>query len=351
MAKVLVTGGCGFIGSAFVRRLLGESSGAELVANLDSLSYAGNPENLVEVEDSSRYRFVHGDIRDEALVERVCKDYHIDTIVHFAAETHVDRSIDGPLPFIETNVVGTVRLLEVVRRLPHIHFHHISTDEVFGSLGETGWFRETTPYDPRSPYSASKAASDHLVRAYAHTYGLSVTLSNCSNNYGPFQFPEKLIPLMILNMLGGKELPIYGDGRNVRDWIHVDDHVTALLRILEDAPAGSTYLVGGGAERTNLQLLDSLIRAVAAETGQSEQELSQLKRFVSDRPGHDRRYAIDWTRMREDLGWQPEHDLNQGLEETVRWYLTHQSWIETVRTGAYRAWLTRNYETRGANGS
>jgi len=351
LERLLVTGGCGFIGSAFIRRLLQGSVFAGKIVNIDKLTYAGNVENVEGLVDSSRYQFVHGDILDAAEVRRVCRDFAIDTIVHFAAESHVDRSIDGPLVFIDTNVVGTARLLEVVREMPSIHFHHVSTDEVFGSLGPVGAFSETTAYDPRSPYSASKAASDHLVRAYAHTFGLSVTISNCSNNYGPYQFPEKLIPLMILNMLERKALPIYGDGGQIRDWLHVDDHVDAIWSILWSGKAGETYNVGGNSERTNLQLIDLLMGIVSRETGAVPAELEGLKTFVRDRPGHDRRYAIDASKLQRELKFGPKHHLIDGLTETVRWYLSNPRWIERVRSGAYREWLDRNYASRATHES
>jgi dTDP-glucose 4,6-dehydratase len=316
------------------------------VVNLDLLTYAGNVENVSGHVDESRYHFLRADIRDGDAVAKACREFDIDTIVHFAAESHVDRSIEGPLVFIETNVVGTAKLLEVVRSQPNIHFHHVSTDEVYGSLGPTGAFLETTPYDPRSPYSASKAGSDHLVSAYAHTFGLSTTMSNCSNNYGAFQFPEKLIPLMILNMLEGKPLPIYGDGGNTRDWLHVDDHVEAIWTIVTRGKTGETYNVGGRAERTNLQLIDMLVRIVGREAKRPVESLEALKTFVKDRPGHDRRYAIDFAKLENELGWQPSHDLEAGLTETVRWYLSNEKWIENVRSGAYRAWIEKNYGDR-----
>jgi dTDP-glucose 4,6-dehydratase len=344
--SLLVTGGAGFIGSAFIRHLLGPAAFEGRVTNLDVLTYAGNPENLAAFATDARYRFVRGDIRDVELVGRVVAEREVDAIVHFAAESHVDRSILGPGTFIDTNIVGTFQLLEVTRRFPAVHFHHVSTDEVYGSLGPTGAFREDTPYSPNSPYSASKAASDHLVRAYAHTYGIQVTLSNCSNNYGPYQFPEKLIPLMIMNLCEGKALPVYGDGLNVRDWLYVDDHVEAIWTILCRGRAGETYNVGGEGERTNLEVIRLLIANVARETGKATAELERLVTFVKDRPGHDRRYAIDFGKLRSELGWTPRHDLASGLAETVRWYLSHPEWIEHVRTGAYRAWLETNYASR-----
>jgi dTDP-glucose 4,6-dehydratase len=346
LGNVLVTGGCGFIGSAFVRWMFKNPEFTARLVNLDKLTYAGNIDNISGAVDAARYTFVRGDICDAALVERTCKENQIATIVHFAAESHVDRSIDGPAVFIETNVVGTGRLLEVVRRNPEIHFHHVSTDEVFGSLGADGFFTESTPYDPRSPYSASKAASDHLVRAYAHTYGLSITISNCSNNYGPYQFPEKLIPLMILNMLENRPLPIYGDGGNIRDWLHVDDHVDAIWTILTQGKTGETYNVGGRAERTNMQLIRCLIGIVSELTKRPTAEFEKLMTFVKDRPGHDRRYAIDCSKLENALGWKQSHDLETGLGETVRWYMSNQAWVDRVRSGSYRDWIAKNYDAR-----
>ncbi len=345
-SSLLVTGGSGFIGSAFVRRLFTELGFTGKLVNLDALTYAGNPENVAGAVPEDRYTFVQGDIRDQELVGRICDEHAVDAIVNFAAESHVDRSIHGPGVFIQTNVVGTFSLLEVVRARPSIHFHHVSTDEVYGSLGPEGLFHETTPYSPNSPYSASKAASDHLVRAYAHTYGLSVTLSNCSNNYGPYQFPEKLIPLMLLNMLEGKPLPVYGDGSNVRDWLYVDDHVEALWIVLRSGRSGETYNVGGESERTNLALLHELIDAVADVAGRDAARLRELITFVKDRPGHDQRYAIDCTKIKRELGWTQRHDLAAGLRDTVRWYLENPSWVERVRSGEYRSWMEKNYTTR-----
>jgi dTDP-glucose 4,6-dehydratase len=344
--SLLVTGGAGFVGSAFVRYLLGPAAFRGTLVNLDLLTYAGNLENVASVEKDARYRFVHGDIADAELVARLVREHAVDTIVHFAAESHVDRSIVAPGAFIQTNVVGTFQLLEVARAAKTVHFHHVSTDEVFGSLGATGAFHEDTPYRPNSPYSASKAASDHLVRAYAHTYGLASTLSNCSNNYGPYQFPEKLIPLMIMNLVEDKPLPIYGDGLNVRDWLYVDDHAEAVWRIVRSGRAGETYNVGGEGERTNLEIVRLLIERVAAETGKSRAALESLITFVRDRPGHDRRYAIDFTKLKSELGWLPRRNLASGLAETVRFYFAHRDWIERVRAGAYRDWLRENYEQR-----
>jgi dTDP-glucose 4,6-dehydratase len=330
---LLVTGGAGFIGSAFIRHLLGPARFPGTLVNLDVLTYAGNVANVASVAADPRYHFVHGDIRDGELVARLVSEHAVDAVVHFAAESHVDRSIVAPDAFIETNIVGTFRLLEVVRRFPHVHFHHVSTDEVFGSLGATGAFREDSPYRPSSPYSAAKAAADHLVRAYAHTYGLSVTLSNSSNNYGPYQLPEKLVPLMLANLLAGAPLPVYGDGRNVRDWLFVDDHAEALWTIVRRGRAGETYNVGGGEERTNLELVGLLIERVAAATGKAREALERLVTFVPDRPGHDRRYAIDCEKLRRELGWTPRHTLATGLDETLRFYLERPEWVE----GALRA--------------
>jgi dTDP-glucose 4,6-dehydratase len=343
---VLVTGGCGFIGSAFVRGLFGSLGFSGRVVNLDLLTYAGNPGNVSGRVEPSRYHFVRGDIADTDLVRRVVAEHRVDTIVHFAAESHVDRSIVGPRAFIDTNVVGTFSLLEVARETRAMHFHHVSTDEVYGALGATGVFREDTPYRPNSPYSAAKAASDHLVRAYAHTYDLSVTLSNASNNYGPYHFPEKFIPLVILNLVEGKPLPIYGDGLYVRDWLYVDDHVEAIWAIVRRGRRGETYNVGGQGERTNLEIVAKLVECVAAATGKSAAELEKLKTFVKDRPGHDRRYAIDCSKLRSELGWTPKHDLDSGLRATVRWFLDNRTWVDGVRTGAYRDWIEKNYGDR-----
>jgi len=345
--RILVTGGCGFIGSAFVRHLLNRQDFSGHIVNLDKLTYAGNPASVVGHVPESRHTLVQGDICDRALVLRLLDEHQIDTLIHFAAESHVDRSIEGPSPFVISNVVGTMELLEAVRQRPQVHLHHISTDEVFGSLGEEGFFTEETPYQPSSPYSASKAASDHLVRAWGHTFELSYTLSNCSNNYGPFQFPEKLIPLMILNLLEGKPLPVYGQGTNVRDWLFVDDHVEAIWAIVTRGAKGRTYNVGGRAERRNLDVVHALIGIVARLTGKSETALRQSIQYVKDRPGHDLRYAIDASRLERELGWTPRHDFDSGLEATVRWYLDNGEWVHAVRDGSYRQWLQRNYEQRG----
>ena len=342
--KVLVTGGLGFIGSNFVRLLL-EDDRMERVVNLDKVTYAGNPENLVDLEDDPRYVFVQGDLADGELASRLLAEHGIGAIVNFAAESHVDRSIDSPEPFFETNVIGTLRLLDAARRhwacLPEgerdaFRFLHVSTDEVYGSLGlEDPAFCETTPYAPNSPYSASKAGADHIVRAYHHTYGLPVVTTNCSNNYGPYQFPEKLIPLMILNALEGKSLPIYGDGSNVRDWLYVTDHCEAIWLALTRGRLGETYCIGGDAERTNLQVVDALCSALD-ELHPEGAPHENLKTFVPDRPGHDHRYAIDFSKIRDELGWRPSLGFEEGMRSTVEWYLANLPWCESITSGNYQ---------------
>lgn len=347
IGNILVTGGAGFIGSAFIRYLFSpEVLFKNLCVNYDALTYAGNIENVASVMENENYIFQQGDINDEELLEETCKKYDIRTIIHFAAESHVDRSILGPQKFIKTNILGTFHLLEVVRKNPLIHFHHVSTDEVFGSLGSSGYFTETTPYNPKSPYSASKASSDHLVRSYAHTYQLSTTLSNCSNNYGPFQFPEKLIPLIILNCLNRQPLPVYGEGENVRDWLHVDDHVKALYTILLHGELGETYAIGGGAERSNIQVIQEIIRIIADMQGERKQDLEQLILFVADRPGHDWRYAIDSSKIKNMLGWSPQRSFSEGLKQTILWYMENENWVKDIQSGAYRKWMETNYATR-----
>lgn len=345
--NILVTGGAGFIGSAFIRRLLDPLQRFEGVClNVDALTYAGNLENLKSIEEDSRYIFERGDIRNEPLIEHLCQEHAIDTIIHFAAESHVDRSILGPQAFIETNILGTFHLLEVVRRNPHIHFHHVSTDEVYGSLGAEGYFKENSPYNPNSPYSASKASSDHLVRSYHHTYHLSTCISNCSNNYGPFHFPEKLIPVMILNCLARKPLPIYGQGHNVRDWLHVEDHAEALYLLLKKGRSGETYNIGGEAEKSNLDLVHAMIGMMAEVENIPADELKQLIVYVKDRPGHDFRYAIDCSKIKNELGWKPLRNLKDGLKETIQWYMNNQTWVNNIQTGAYREWMELNYAKR-----
>ncbi len=355
LGTILVTGGCGFIGSNFILSLLDDPGFDGRVVNLDALTYAGNAENLGDAErrfGPRRYVFERGDICDRDCVDRVFARHDVDTVVHFAAESHVDRSILGPEAFVRTNVLGTFVLLESARNFwkdrDGCRFHHVGTDEVFGSLGKEGRFDETTPYDPRSPYSASKAASDHLVRAYHHTYGLDTTVSNCSNNYGPRQFPEKFIPLMVLNMRDRRPLPVYGDGRQVRDWLHVDDHSGAIRLILRNAAPGSTYAVGGENEWENIHLLHTLMRVFAARTGTDPRELDSLIAYVADRPGHDRRYAIDCSRLKRDLGWTQSVDFERGLDATVAWYLANPGWVERVRNGEYRKWIGANYTDRKA---
>ncbi len=352
MKNILVTGGAGFIGSNFVRHMLGKCDGVE-IWDLDQLTYAGKIENLAELPGAERHHFIQGDICDRELVERTLRENGIDTIVHFAAETHVDRSISGPAPFIETNIVGTFTLLEAARTVwgerQDVRFHHISTDEVFGALmpGDEP-FRETTPYTPHSPYSASKASSDHLVRAYQTTYGLPATISNCSNNYGPYQFPEKLVPLTILNCMMGKPLPVYGKGEQVRDWLHVEDHCEAIRLILEKGKSGETYCIGGENQPSNLEIVELLCAIMDEEMPLPDgKPHSSLITFVTDRPGHDFRYDIDTAKIRRELGWKPTHDLESGMRDTVRWYLSHTDWIGSVlNQPAYSAWLEKNYEKR-----
>jgi len=339
--RTLITGGAGFIGSAVARRLLRDEG--EHVLVLDKLTYAGTRESLSSVEGHPNFRFVEGDIGDREAVEALLEDFRPDLVMNLAAETHVDRSIDGPAPFIATNVVGTVALLETCTRywkgLPPgagFRFHHISTDEVFGALGAEGQFTEETAYDPRSPYSASKAASDHFVSAWHHTYGLPVVLTNCSNNYGPFQFPEKLIPLTIINALEGRPIPVYGRGENVRDWLHVDDHVEALLLAARKGALGQSYCVGGGAERTNIDVVRTIcgiLDEIVPETGTNGRE--RLITYVTDRPGHDFRYAIDSSRIERELGWRPRETFESGMASTVRWYLDNRHWWSALRQRVY----------------
>ncbi|MEM7411757.1 MAG: dTDP-glucose 4,6-dehydratase [Myxococcota bacterium] len=348
----IVTGGAGFIGCNFVRLALAKSDARIVV--FDKLTYAGNPENLREVEANERFAFVQGDIANRDDVAKLFRDYPPTAILNFAAETHVDRSIDGPAEFIHTNVVGTFELLEASRHLVSerpenerdaFRFLHVSTDEVYGTLGDTGAFHETTPYEPNSPYSASKAGADHLVRAYHETYGLPALITNCSNNYGPYQFPEKLIPLMVINALEAKPLPIYGDGMNVRDWLYVEDHCAGILLALQRGKPGRKYNIGGFGERPNMEIIDTICAELEKAHPAAENPAMQaaglgaytdLKQFVTDRPGHDRRYAIDSTRAQEELGWRPAHDLASGLAATVQWYLANADWCEAVQSGSYR---------------
>ncbi len=353
--NILVSGGCGFIGSNFIRQVLNKSDFKGRIINLDALTYAGNPESLKDVEnrfDNKNYVFIHGNICDKELVFNIFKEYEIDTVVHFAAESHVDRSILEPDIFLKTNILGTNVLLNAAldfwkaKNFEGNLFHHISTDEVYGSLGETGSFHETTAYDPHSPYSASKASSDHLVKAYYHTYGLPVTISNCSNNYGPYQFPEKLIPLMILNIVEKKPLPVYGDGKQVRDWIHVDDHNSAVWEIINNGRLGETYNIGGENEWANINLLHKLIEIIARKAGYDVNDIMQTIKFVKDRPGHDRRYAIDCSKIKTELNWNQKFNFESGLENTIDWYLNNKNWVETIRSGDYLKWIEKNYKER-----
>jgi len=347
ISTVIVTGGAGFIGSAVIRQLISETNAT--VVNVDALTYAGNLESLASVSDHPRYFFEHADICDKVEMERIFREYKPDAVMHLAAESHVDRSIDGPAEFIETNIVGTCTLLEVARQYWQVSchdlasdgersfvFHHVSTDEVFGSLGEEGLFTETSAYQPSSPYSASKASSDHLVRAWNHTYGLPVVITNCSNNYGPYQFPEKLIPLVILNAKDGKSIPVYGKGDNVRDWLYVDDHACALRRVLEKGQVGETYNIGGHNEKTNLDVVQSICAILDELLPDSEYcPHSNLITFVTDRPGHDQRYAIDASRIDKELDWKPGETFESGLKKTIQWYLQNQIWCSHVQDGSY----------------
>lgn len=333
--KILVTGGAGFIGSAVVR--LAVARGQEVI-NVDALTYAACLDNVASVADNSRYHFEHVDIRNRFALSEVFKKHRPDAVMHLAAESHVDRSIDGPGDFIQTNIVGTFNMLEAAREYwlqeekpERFRFHHISTDEVFGSLGDTGQFSETTPYDPRSPYSASKAASDHLVRAWSETYGLPVVLTNCSNNYGPYHFPEKLVPVVILNALAGKAIPIYGSGKNIRDWLYVEDHADALLLVLEKGQLGRSYNIGGENEKTNLELVNIILELLDVERPKESGSYKDQIEFVSDRPGHDMRYAIDPTRIRSELGWSPSVTVEEGLRRTVQWYLKNEDWWKALQ--------------------
>lgn len=347
---IFITGGAGFIGSALVRYLINETT--HTVINFDKLTYAGNLESLVSVDQSPRYHFVKGDICDKALVEATFRQYQPDFIMHLAAESHVDRSIDGPGEFIETNIVGTYALLEASRSY-HSHlaslddktkyngfrFHHISTDEVYGDLGETGLFTEETSYEPSSPYSASKAASDHLVRAWGRTFNLPTVVTNCSNNYGPYHFPEKLIPLVILNALEGKALPIYGDGKQVRDWLFVEDHARALYKVVSDGALGETYNIGGFNEKQNIEVVRticSILNELVADKPAGVESFEELITYVKDRPGHDVRYAIDASKINKELGWHPEETFESGIRKTVQWYLDNQVWCKNVQDGSYQ---------------
>jgi len=356
--KLLVTGGAGFIGSNFIRYIQTHAPGTKII-NLDLLTYAGSLQNLQDLPHPEDYLFVEGDICNKNLVEKLLRENMIDTIVHFAAESHVDRSLQGPAAFIQTNIVGTFTLLEAARQVwlkerqltnEQVRFHHISTDEVYGTLApEAPAFEETTPYAPNSPYAASKASSDHLVRSYDHSFGLPITISNCSNNYGPYQFPEKLIPLMILNALNGKPLPIYGDGMQIRDWLFVEDHCDAIWTILQKGSAGESYNIGGGNQPPNIEIVKTICQLL------DEKNLpngfaphNQLITYVKDRPGHDRRYAMNITKIHQDLGWQPKHDLESGLKDTVDWYLANTAWLSAIlKEKDYQQWVQLNYQQRG----
>ena len=344
MNNLFVTGGLGFIGSNFIRLLL-NSGEFETIINFDKQTYAGNPENLQDLQDHESYKFIKGDICDREKVSRVLEECKIDGIVNFAAESHVDRSIDGPEPFVQTNVVGTLRLLEASKDYisnavkevrDTFRFLHVSTDEVYGSLKkDEPAFCETTPFAPNSPYSASKASADHLVRSYHHTFGLPTLTTNCSNNYGPYQFPEKLIPLMIMNASEGKSLPIYGDGSNIRDWLHVEDHCSGILSVLKKGIVGETYCIGGASEKTNMEVIDTLCEILDRKFPERTPH-SKLKTFVKDRPGHDHRYAIDFSKIKNELDWAPSFSFEEGMEKTVDWYLSHQEWCENVTSGKYQ---------------
>ena len=372
--NILITGGAGFIGSNFINYLFGLSATGSKefmdsgfkgkIVNVDCLTYAGNLENLSMVEEKfgkgvseneRRYFFEKVDICDRAEIERIFKQYDIDTVIHFAAESHVDRSILGPEAFIKTNVMGTFTLLDVARNYwgvfldkqrDDVLFHHISTDEVYGSLGETGYFTETTPYDPRSPYSSSKASSDHIVMAYYHTYGLPITLSNCTNNYGPYQFPEKLLPLMISNIRDGKNLPVYGEGKNIRDWIYVEDHNRAVWQIVNSGKTGEKYNIGGENEWQNIKLLHKVIELTAPKVNKTASDVEKTIVHVKDRPGHDARYAIDCTKIKKELGWERKMTFEQGLQLTVSWYLEHKDWVDHILSGEYKNWINANYGDR-----
>jgi len=352
LKNLLVTGGAGFIGSNFIRFMFEKAGFDGTIVNVDKLTYAGNLTSLEDIASKykERYNFEQVDICDAKRVGELFKQYDIDTVVHLAAESHVDRSIDGPAEFIQTNIMGTFTLLEASRTYwgdrDDVLFHHVSTDEVFGSLGESGFFEESTPYDPRSPYSSSKASSDHLVNAWFHTYGLPITMTNCSNNYGSFQFPEKLIPVMILNMMEGKALPIYGDGKNIRDWLYVEDHNSAVWAVMQGGVLGDTYNIGGENEWENLHLVERLCEIVAEESGKSVESLKGLISYVKDRAGHDRRYAINCNKLKSELGWKQSVTFDEGLRATVKWYLDNMEWIEGIRSGEYRDWMEKNYGER-----
>ncbi|MDT8382706.1 MAG: dTDP-glucose 4,6-dehydratase [Brevefilum sp.] len=354
--NMLVTGGAGFIGANFIRYIQKVNPNINIV-NLDLLTYAGSLENLKNLALPENHQFIQGDICDQTLIEGLIRKNHIDTIVHFAAESHVDRSLQGPKAFIQTNIMGTFSLLEAARNVwlndeisggDSVRFHHISTDEVYGTLAPNDpAFQETTPYAPNSPYAASKASSDHLVRSYNHSFGLPVTISNCSNNYGPYQFPEKLIPLMILNALTGKPLPIYGDGMQIRDWLYVVDHCEAIWSIIQNGKIGESYNIGGGNQPPNIEIVKTICN-ILDEKGLPNSPYSSLITYVKDRPGHDRRYAMNIEKIRDELGWQPKHELAEGLRDTVEWYLDHNDWLNAIiKEKDYQKWVQLNYQQRG----
>ena len=345
---ILITGGAGFIGTHLVKHWVKTYSN-QLVINVDLLTYAGNLENLRDIENSKNYKFIKGDIRDADFLSQLFIDYPIDSVIHLAAESHVDRSITDPQSFLETNILGTFQLLNSCKNAWKDQregklFYHVSTDEVFGSLGEEGYFTEETAYDPRSPYSASKAASDHLVRAYFHTYHLPVVISNCSNNYGPYQFPEKLIPLMIRNIIGMKNLPVYGDGKNTRDWLWVGDHVSAIDLIFHRGEMGETYAIGGHNEWQNLALVQFLCQSIDKKLGRAEGTSEKLITFVTDRKGHDRRYAIDASKLKDKLGWEPQISPEEGMVKTVDWYIENAEWLDSVTSGSYQEYYKKQYQ-------
>jgi len=353
LENILVTGGAGFIGSNFIYYIFNNSAFNGKVINVDKLTYAGNLENLREIDNKfgkNRYYFEKIDICDFDKMKEIFQKYDIDTVVSFAAESHVDRSIFGPKDFVQTNIMGTFTLLEVAREswkgIEDVLFHHISTDEVYGSVEEGKYFYEDTAYKPNSPYSASKASSDHLVRAYNKTYGLPATISNSSNNYGPYQFPEKLVPLMIINILKEKSLPVYGDGKNIRDWLYVEDHCSAIWQILNKGKTGETYNIGGENEWENIKLVNVLCTKIAKIKGKDKDYYKKLITFIKDRPGHDRRYAIKCDKIKNELGWKRQYNFEEGLDSTIKWYMNNQGWVDRVRSGEYKKWLEKNYGLR-----